>query len=410
MRSTYGNITNIAEAERPKAYAVLVVTDDATDTVSVLMVGSSRYPDHGLPGGTVEIRSGVLHTHFNAWQRASIIADELIRECNEELGRTLMGSALQGQVTLVTAEDLLDKDKCYHHKGVHVYTDEQNRCRFTEMNYFIVNVTQQLKMITDEYTVTTAMDAAKLIVNDSHLSMSVVQRREVARVEFVTLESIASGATKVWSPHRDVLTDMNVAKIMRTAGVGSVTYEDEIDVVAAVSAIPRWVLCHMRPALREYCYYMDQNANALDAPPPPPTRGTWVTSRTAPPAPPPPRDLKNQLMVMFNVLTPPKYRDAMTLVDVANAVLPGPGPVESMSWTSAMSIAQVAAMAILFNVGPVVQALKENPGNDASMCDVADDDRLWITKFVMNTVAKMILTAHPEWRGRKFTDVVMMSC
>jgi hypothetical protein len=81
-----------------------------------------------------------------------------------------------------------------------------------------------------------------------------------------------------------------------------------------------------------------------------------------------------------------------------------------MSWTSAMSIAQVAAMAILFNVGPVVQALKENPGNDASMCDVADDDRLWITKFVMNTVAKMILTAHPEWRGRKFTDVVMMSC
>jgi len=130
---------------------------------------------------------------------------------------------------------------------------------------------------------------------------------------------------------------------------------------------------------------------------------------------------------MFNVLTPPNYREAITLRDVANVVLPGPGPDEFaiVPWTAAMAIAQVAAMAILFNVGAVVQALTEcnasaglggsaadarGAGLGGSAADARSADPLWITKFVMNTVAKMILTAHPEWRDVMFTDVVTMAC
>jgi len=396
MKSTYGNFGNLVEAPRPKAYVVLVVIDFA-GTVHVLMVRyrprggklGSSIDDLGLPGGTVNVRTDVLYRGTNAWERAPVIAAELMRECTEELGSALMGFSVEGQVPLVTVEHLLDRDKCFHHKGVNYYTNERNERTFAEMSYFVINVTERLMLITDRYTPTEAMLAAVKLVNHSHLSMSRVQQAEVKGAEFVTLQSIAdstpkAGATRVWWPHRDVLTDRHVVDMMRTVGESGHGARSDIDraLLTKVSGMHTWIRDSIRHALEVYNTQIRV--------------GSWSSKARM-------TRMKDQLTDMFDALAAPTDRDSLTLQDLATALLPGRCDASGPAAAAALA----AAVVICSDLGAVVQAVVQ--ASDACDPDAeAEADHMWLAKFVTLTVSRMIVYAHPEWHTARFTDVVAM--
>lgn len=174
----------------------------------------SHHSDLGLPGGTVERRVNQLGR--KAWHQS-----ELLRECCEELGALVMGTADQGLLPLVSAGDLADGQRCRTCTFAdHYFVPKTGGFFVSDLEVFVVNVTDRIRAMACAEDVHEAMVRVADLTNCPAFASSACQREEVVSSMFVPLTDLLTskqrpGMLPAWCAHRDMLTSLNSAHAFR---------------------------------------------------------------------------------------------------------------------------------------------------------------------------------------------------
>jgi hypothetical protein len=354
-------------APRSKVYALFYV--ESGNDAWTLMVKPPYADDVGLPGGTVDTLAFKLD-RLDAWDRAKLLGCELIRECNEELGAALMGYLIEGQIPLVTVQELLDRSVCYQHTVVSTYVDNYNIPVYTKSIFYCVNITTRLMQITGTMCPTNAITKAEHVSNNPLLSRTSEQSKEVLRVEFVPVAELSNGAKRVWEPHAPV-----VSSVVKMLINGMVVLRPLENFERGVANIPVWIMKELQlgRVINEQNLGLQYKDHVGGSP----------------------------FTRLLKAVVEPLVYTTMRVLSVANTLLMSDVCVEETPETlHEVWLCTIALMRWNCNVRHHMLHVAQQ-----QLLPPFYQPTFWIARFALKTTAMMIINAHPEKKNQFIASI-----